>query len=176
MSTTAIETCALLPSGWRIAARATFACCAACEMIVFTSAAVSEFAVTVGLAMKGKKCVSTSPAMPPTTAGQIATSVHRELETVDRWRPAEFPNRDGVGFGACLRSGKRVEFRRRECYRRELMKELQSLASLTPRLLLRLADRSPSDRDRLYRRHRLLCRRRRRLRHSCKSARCPDRR
>ncbi len=44
MSTTAIVTRALLPSGCRIAARVMFACCAACEMIVFTSAAVSALA------------------------------------------------------------------------------------------------------------------------------------
>ena len=67
-STTAIVTCALLPSGWRIAARVMLACCAACEMIVFTSAAVKAVAPNV-LPMNGKKRVSTSPAMPPTTAG-----------------------------------------------------------------------------------------------------------
>ena len=37
VSTTAIETRALLPSGWRMAARVMFACCAAWPMIVFTS-------------------------------------------------------------------------------------------------------------------------------------------
>src|SRR4051812_23485744 len=62
-------TWALLPRGCRIAARVMFACCAACETIVFTSAAVKEFGVTVELPMKGKKRVSTSPAIPPTTAG-----------------------------------------------------------------------------------------------------------
>src|SRR5437762_2955083 len=54
-----------------------FACCAACEMIVFTSAAVKEFAVTVGLPMNGKNRVSTSPAMPPTAADCFTVLVNR---------------------------------------------------------------------------------------------------
>src|SRR4029079_12442573 len=72
VSTTAIVTRALLPSGCRIAARVMFACCAACVMMVLTSVDVSELLAGAVPAVNGKNRVSTSPAIPPTTCGTNA--------------------------------------------------------------------------------------------------------
>src|SRR5713226_873236 len=175
-STTAIVTRALLPSGCRIAARVMFACCAPCEMIVFTSDAVSEFAVTVGLAMKGKKRVSTSPAMPPTTMAVNCEGCALRIGNSGSTAPGKLPTATVGGAGALSHSDKRAEFRQPECCRRELKVALQNRAHPKPRSLLQTADRNPSGRDRLCKRHRLQCRLRQPLLHPCKSERCPDRR
>src|ERR1051325_5390250 len=92
----------LLPSGWRIARRVMFAGCAACEMIVFTSAAVKELAVTVGLARKGKNRVSTSPPIPPTTAVVNCEGCALRIGNIGSTTPGRLPNAIVGGAGALV--------------------------------------------------------------------------
>src|SRR2546421_5649272 len=68
-STSVIEPRAALPKGWRIAARVMSACCAACEMMRCTSAAVRAFGDAEELPVNGKKRVSIAPLTPPTLTG-----------------------------------------------------------------------------------------------------------
>ncbi len=102
VSTTAIDTRALLPSGWRMAARVMLACWAACAMIVLTSAAVSEFGVTTGLPTKGKKRMSTSPAMPPTIAAVNCDGCAPRSIGEGSSAPGKLPNGIVAGFGGLL--------------------------------------------------------------------------
>ncbi len=85
-----------------MAARVMFACCAACAMIVLTSVEVSESAVTVGLPTKGKKRVSTSPAMPPTIPGVNSEGCAPRIGNNESTEPGKLPNASVAGAGALL--------------------------------------------------------------------------
>src|SRR5689334_7439982 len=103
VSTTAIVTRALLPIGWRIAARVIFACCAACEMIVVTSAAVSALLLGAAPAMNGKNRGLTSPATPPTTCG-----VNSDAGAVVITAPAMLAVVGGAGGFVTFENGRRM--------------------------------------------------------------------
>src|SRR5207247_7953175 len=93
---------ALLPNGWRMAARVMFACCAAWAMIVCTSAAVKAFGPAGDEPMNGKNRASISPLMPPTIAGVNADVCAPRIGNDGRTVPGKLPKAIVGGPGALV--------------------------------------------------------------------------